>query len=298
MKKVPIIKMFIFVMLGFVLTTCKKSDNSGTATNPNDPGQVAKSNLIAYFPFDGNGKDSITGLTPSTVTSAVKFVPGQKKSCYQGDSLAFMLYNLPSTSKLTMMHGFTISMWLYSPQTPTTFTPVGCFFQLNGTGDPVWGNLSFDEERSNSDSLNLHWQFFDSLAVWNHQHIVYSNPNFPASTWFYLTVAYDSATSDFNIYVKGQKIVYPGTTSPNPRYNNDPKSGGTLLGGLNFHNVTQACIGTWWDLAAGGATVGAANPWMSYVKGKMDELRIYNRALTDAEALTLYQDEVATLSAK
>lgn len=291
-------RMLIIVMLGcMVFPMCKKSSSNTKPVNPNDPGNVATSNLVAYFPFDGNGKDSISGLTPSVMTSAVKFVAGQKNKCYQGDSLAYMLYNLPSTSKLTMMNGFTISMWLNTPQTVTTFAPVGCFFQLDGSADPVWGCLSFDEERSNTDSLNLHWQFFDSLAVWNHQHVVYSNPAFPASTWFYLTACYDSSTSDFNIYVKGEKITYPANAGINPRTNNDPTAGGTNLGDLYFHNVTHLCIGTWIDLAKGGATVGAANPWMSYVKGQMDELRVYNRALTDAEALKLYQEEVETLTA-
>ena len=252
------------------------------------------SNLVAYFPFDGSGIEKITGLTPTKTTSAVSFATGQKGQAYVGDSLAYMLYNLPSTSKLLVMHGFTISCWLYAPEIPTTWAPVGLIFQINGTSDPVWGNFSFSQKEVSADSLNLHWQFFDTLATWNHQHIVYSCPSFPTSTWFYLTASYDSATSMFNIYVKGQKISLPTSTSM--RYNNDPTTGGTALGSLDFHAGTQMVIGTWWDLATGGATVGTANPWMDYFKGKIDELRIYNRALTDAEVSTLYNEEVETMN--
>jgi hypothetical protein len=282
------------VFSGLIFTSCKKSDSGGNTTNPNDPSNVATKNLVAYFPFDGNGNEKITGLTPTTTTSKVKFVTGQKGQAYQGDTLAYMLYTLPSSSKLMNMHAFTVSLWLKSPKIPNAVPPVPTFFQLNGTSDPVWGNFSFGQERSDADSLNLHFQFYKDNVSWNHQHIVYSNPNFPASTWMYLTFSYDSAASKFNIYVKGQKLyLKPDTTN---RYDNDPKSGGQSLGNLSFTGVTQACIGTWWDLATGGATVQAQNAWMGYFKGEMDELRIYNKALTDAEVLTLYQDEVATLN--
>jgi len=295
MKKI-MFKSFLIsgLMVGLIFTSCKKDDNGGSTNNPNDPSNVAKANLVAYFPFDGNGNEQVSGMAPTTTTAKVKFVTGQKGQAYQGDSLAYMLYTLPGTSKLTNLHGFTLSLWVKAPKIPNSVPPVPAFFQLNGTGDPVWGNLSFGQERLDADSLNLHFQFYKDNVTWNHQHIVYSNPSFPAATWMYFTFTYDSLTSKFNIYVKGQKINLPAGTMN--RTDNDPTAGGLPLGSLAFKGITQATIGTWWDLATGGATVQAQNPWMGYFKGQMDELRIYNRALTDAEVTTLYNDEVSTLN--
>lgn len=295
MKKITF-KSFLMagLFVGVIFTSCKKDSGGGTTTDPNDPSNVATANLVAYFPFDGNGTEKISNMTPTTTASAVKFVAGQKGQAYQGDTLAYMLYSLPGTSKLVNMHGFTVSLWIKAPKVPTAVAPVPAFFQLNGTGDPAWGNFSFGQERSNADSLNLHFQFYKDNVTWSHQHIVYSNPSFPAATWMYLTFSYDSLTSKFNIYVKAQKLNLPSGTMN--RTDNDPLTGGMPLGSLAFTGVTQACIGTWLSLATGGAAVQAQNPWMGYFKGQMDELRIYNRALTDAEVLSLYNDEVATMT--
>ncbi|HEY4788333.1 MAG TPA: LamG-like jellyroll fold domain-containing protein [Bacteroidales bacterium] len=284
------------VFSGLIFTSCKKSDSGGNTTNPNDPSNVATKNLVAYFPFDGNGNEKLTGLVPTTTTSKVKFVTGQKGQAYQGDSLAYMLYNLPSTSALTNLRGFTYSCWVKAPQVPTAVAPVPVFFQINGGSDVNWGNFNLTQDRSNADSLNLKLVMYDDNAPsWKTQFIGFSSPSLPASTWMYLTLSYDSASSKFNVYVKGQKIVFKDTMVTN-RYGDAPTSGGLPLGSLAFKNATQATIGTWWDLATGGTTVQQQNPWMGYFKGEMDELRIYNRALTDAEVLTLYQDEVATLN--
>ena len=294
MKKVIFQNLLIVALLGGLLvTSCKKSD-SGGSTDPNDPSNVATKNLVAYFPFDGNGNEKISGMTAATTTAKVTFVTGQKGQAYKGDSLAFMLYNLPNTSKLVNLHGFTFSLWIKAPQVPNAVPPVPVFFQLNGTSDANWGNFTFTQDRSDKDSLAFHFFFYsDNAPAWKPQHIPYSNPSFPAATWMYLTYSYDSITSKFNIYVKGQKLNLPvGATN---RYGNDPNTGGLPLGSLAFKDVTQACIGTWWNLASGGTTV-AQNGWMGYFKGQMDELRIYNRALTDDEVMTLYTEEVATMT--
>ena len=280
------------VLGGLLVSSCKKSDSGGT-TDPNDPSNVATKNLVAYFPFDGNGNEKISGMTAATTTAKVTFVTGQKGQSYKGDSLAFMMYNLPNTSKLVNMHGFTFSLWIKAPQVQNAVPPVPVFFQLNGTSDANWGNFTFTQDRSDKDSLGLHFQFYKENIAWDHQTIQYSNPNLPANTWMYLTFSYDSITSKFNVYVKGQNLNIAARYRD--RYASDPTAGGLPLGSLAFKNVTQACIGTWWNLASGGTTV-AQNGWMGYFKGQMDELRIYNRALTDAEVMTLYTEEVATMT--
>ena len=41
MKKMNLLKVFMFLMFGcIILTACKKSSDNGTTTNPNDPGNV------------------------------------------------------------------------------------------------------------------------------------------------------------------------------------------------------------------------------------------------------------------
>jgi hypothetical protein len=281
------------LLAGVIITSCKKDDNNGGNNNPNDPSNVATANLVAYFPFDGNGNDKVSNMAPITTTAKVKFVTGQKGQAYQGDSLAYMLYTLPGTSKLTSMHGFTFSLWVKAPQVPTAVGPVPAFFQINGGSDSNWGNFNLTQDRSNSDSLNLKLIMYnDNAPSWKLQFVgPISKPSLPANTWMYLTLSYDSATSKFNVYVKGQKQNFPSSLTN--RTGDALENGGLPLGGLNFKNATQAIIGAWWARATGNNTT---DNWMGYFKGQMDELRIYNKALTDAEVLTLYNDEVSTLN--
>ncbi len=296
MKKVIFRSLLIAALISSFIA-CKKDKNNDDNGNTiiNDPANVAKDNLVAYFPFDGDGIEKVNNIAPLTITSQVKFTAGQRGQSYQGDSLAYMIYDLPSTNRITNMRGFTLSLWIKVPKIANAVPPIPVIFQINGTTDPVWGNFAFGQERSDMDSINFHFFFYnDSAAIVKGQHIVYSNPGFPAATWMYLTVSYDSATSKFYIFVKGLRLAIPETIVN--RTGDDPANGGKPLGSLIFNNATQMVVGTWWNLATGGATVQTENPWMGYFKGQMDELRFYNRALTDAEVLTLYNAEVAHLS--
>lgn len=64
------------------------------------------------------------------------------------------------------------------------------------------------------------------------------------------------------------------------------------LGALTFGtDMTKFDIGAWPKLAAGTAT----DSWMVYFPGTLDELRIYNKALTNAEVKALYDAEVSVI---
>src|SRR5665648_128219 len=82
----------MMIMMSSIFTSCKDK------TNPDDgkidPGTIATTNLVAYFPFDGNATESIASLTP-TVETGVTYVAGQCGQAYQGADLAHLLYQLP-----------------------------------------------------------------------------------------------------------------------------------------------------------------------------------------------------------
>ena len=63
------------------------------------------------------------------------------------------------------------------------------------------------------------------------------------------------------------------------------------LGALSFANVSRFIIGGFQQHL--GTPWTAPDPDMLTYTGAMDELRIYNKALTDTEVHTLYQTELS-----
>ncbi len=55
--------------------------------------------------------------------------------------------------------------------------------------------------------------------------------------------------------------------------------------------MTRIRFGAWAQQVAG-------NPegWMTFYRGMVDEFRVYNKALTEAEILALYQAEVTQIN--
>src|SRR5439155_26687862 len=93
------------------------------------------------------------------------------------------------------------------------------------------------------------------------QEVICSSSGLPLNTWSHLTSTYDG--SNLKFYVNGspsQSVPFSGTI----------------------------------DLSTGTLQIGASY-FGEYFKGFIDEVRIYNRALTDAEIQTIYQQAAVTL---
>jgi len=259
-----------------------------------DPSAVASSNLVAYFPFEGNGVDIKGGLMPKQNPNVI-FGKGRRGLAYQGVDNAYFLYDLPVLSKLRTLKAFSISLWLNEPQIPTETDPVPMILQIKNDDDLFWGNLSFLSERmgtysSPSDSLNLKSVFHSQTAYWYNQFINFPNKALQASKWIHLIFEYDNITSTFSVFVNGTKLELPANVAI--RYaDSKPLNGDQpLFGDMNFNKPSQLVIGGW--LTKIVQVPPATDAWMGWFNGIMDELRIYDRALTSSEAKALYDAEV------
>jgi len=95
--------------------------------------------------------------------------------------------------------------------------------------------------------------------------------------WNHIVMTWDGSNSNFKIYQNGVKVSNPewevrGTTGP-----------------LNFFTPTKPLIGAW------GSNLPGATPegWQKPMTGSLDELRVFKKALTDAEISALFQLESA-----
>jgi len=277
----------MMIMMSSMLTSCK--DDNDPDDGKIDPSTIATTNLVAYFPFDGNATESIATLTP-TMQPNVTYVAGRRGQAYQGANMAHLLYTLPAASKMKTLTSFSVAMWLKSPL--VTGDPEITVFEIGKSDDLFWGNLKLGLLRldATADSLNFKAFFLKNGAVWSGQHISYSDPLFPINIWMHLVFQYDQTTSKFMIYKDGVKVI------TNDGVENRWAAGDDVvprpaLGPLAFLNADKLNIGAWRPKSEGGAT----DAWMGWFLGNLDELRVYDKALTATEVKALFDAEVTQI---
>jgi len=276
------------LILAMSLSSCKKDDDNGD-DGKIDPGTIATSNLVAYFPFDGNGTEKIASITPE-VTTGVTYAAGRRGQAYQGADNARLLYTLPANSKMKDLKSFSVAMWIKSPL--VTGDPEQTVFEIGKSDDLFWGNLKLGLLRTSgtSDSLKLKIFFLKDGAVWSGQHIDYSSKVFAINRWMHLVYTYDATTSKFMIYKDGVK-VNTNEGVENRWAAGDDISPRPKLGELKFKNADKINIGAWRPKSEGSAN----DAWMGWFKGNIDELRVYDKGLSATEVKDLYDAEVTQL---
>ena len=264
--------------------SCKKDD-----APPKAP-EVAPENLISRFSFEGEFSESKTG-TVGTGNNA-SFVTGVRGKAYQGSGNSFISFAQTPVG-LSTIQSFTTSMWI---KTNKHSNGVQSIFTLPSTSSYL-GNMivMIDQNTGSSDSMQLKVYFeknVDPAVGWYGQYIDfygdYRLPNMYGN-WRQIAFSYDAATSKFAAYLNGQKLTLEEGMSD--RYTDDPYSGGVALGALSFTNVSRFIIGGYQQHL--GAPWATPDPEMLTYTGALDELRIYNKALSSTEIQTLYQNELA-----
>lgn len=282
------VALFIIMLSVVMMTTSCKKDEPDPNAGKTDPSTIATANLIAYFPFDGNATESIASLTP-TVQTGVTYVAGRRGQAYQGADLAHLLYTLPAASKMKSLKSFSIGLWIKSPL--VTGDPEPIFFQIGKSDDLMWGNLTLALNRLNAtaDSLQFKAFFLKTGVEWSGQNVAFVNKSFIINKWMHMIFEYDAATSKYKIFKDGVQVV---TNTGVEDRKTGPAPAGVPLGDLNFANADKINIGAWRAKTEGTAT----DAWMGWFKGNLDELRVYDKALTNDEVLALYEAEVTQVN--
>ncbi|MEI7503192.1 MAG: hypothetical protein WCJ61_07900 [Paludibacter sp.] len=312
MRKINLFSVIAVTVLfvGVSFTSCKKDE---VVVDPyagkTDPSTIATSNLVAYFSFDTDGVDKIGSLTPSnTATTTVTFTDGRRGKAYQGtaDGLkSGLLYTLPATSKLKSLKTFSFSMWtkMVANTLLTTDAPEQMVFQIDGTGDWVWGNLFFLQHRNWPAATIEKDRDFAEMDCYFWKDDATANKGQRGSGWFlnaaqpqwkHIICTYNNATSEYHAYVNGVQVTaFDGTEYTGvKRWQDAAKT--IPLGDLKFKDAEHLVIGAWSDRLKG--TSLQTDDWASPYKGQLDEFRVYDRALTAAEAKALYDAEVTVIN--
>ena len=304
-KNVKTISAFLFgaVLIGsLIIVSCKKDDDGDGKINPST---IATANLIYYWNFENTPTDQIA--SKGTATGNITYPVGRRGLGFQGALNSYISWDIALTDKIATLHGYTIATWMKAPKV-TVGPPM--IFQI--TGPEFLGALAFLQENAPEnntvDSLELKAFFTKASALdkdgnlgWVGHDWRKSKTEFAADFWFHIAFNYDPATSKAKIYVNGDLLfISTGAYSDEVRYQGDPggignPNGQPLLGNLDLKlnaSGNKGIIGGWANKRFGTAT----DDWMGDYLGMLDELRVYDKALTDAEVAALYEAEVTQIN--
>lgn len=296
MKKV-FLKFFGGAMLIVLFAiSCKKTTD--VALPPiggfNNSGEVGKSDLIAYLPLDGTGEESISKTSPVT-TLSVSFPDGKKSKC-ASFTKGYMAY--PAIAALSAnTSSYSISCWFtaYNNKTDnggsatmlvTLTRPnewAGNFNMMCETGwKPVdndtlvlKGLLVSREGNPAADS----WQDSRNEPSKGGDQAIKLASTSSKETWVHGVITYDATNSNFLIYANGKKVS-------NPEW--EVRTG---VNDLVFNSgLTRLVLGAFGTNVPGNGTVES---WQVPMTGKLDEVRIWKKALSSQEIDALYQLESA-----
>lgn len=284
MKKSVIILSSVSFLLGAWLMACKKEETKLPAIGGfNTADEVAAANLVAYWGFESNTNESKLGLKAAK-EQGVSYVTGIKGKALKLDN-GFVAY--PEIPIAAAIQSASVSSWV---QVENNGAFASVFFSLTRPNE--WaGNFNVMAEtawkKAGIDSLTVKGLLVTKVAgndSWQDSRNEISKGGVQAnkvagSKLFHLVVTYDASNSNFKVYVNGVKVS-------NPEW--EVRGGGTL-GPLVFASPTRPIIGAFGTVADGTAT----EAWQKPLIGQVDELRVYSKALSDAEIAALYQLELA-----
>ncbi len=217
-----------------------------------------KDGLAAYYPFNGNANDESGnenhGVLEGPVLTSDRF--GNNNSAYDFDGTDdYILVSASNTINNIWDNGGSISFWVYLDN----ITDWDRFFAKDKSDD-MGGQYWSIHLHDVGNYLQLEDHFSDYKGEWYTGNYI---PN--TGEWIHMVVAYDSDTTsnDVIFYINGKKENTIRRRTPNGTRPDDSLR----------------------DLFIGGDN---SEIYEHFFDGKMDDIRIYNRILSDDEVQTLF----------
>lgn len=274
------------------LESCSKKSSSGP-TGPTPIGGFVSSDsvepqaLVAYWPMDGDVNDHKGGITGTGVN--VSYATGVRGQAYQGSATSYASFT--PNAALQGLHSFSVTLWYWQPAQPVrtpSNDPQGLFFLADANSNP---DIIIENEPYapvSGDSVQIHaGLYFPAATQWNG----FTMNTFDTAAigkWVHFAMTYDGASSTYVVYQDGQPMMNQsayGTSTSTILL--DGPSGSSPQGNVNWSTAepTVGTIGTWAPGTYGvSPTLGSNGNW----QGKIDEIRVYNIAITQKDVAGLF----------
>ncbi len=253
MKKV----LFILILSMLFLSALYADRSIGYAISEpvsiNTIGASLINGLVAYYPFNGNANDESGNENHGDVNGAILSLDRFENinSAYEFNGSSDFI-EVDNDLSLNINSSFSISLWFKPGE-------LNRYQRLIGKGTSVDGSISnWSITYEENNSLAFFWE-----SANDDDHLIYSNTIINDSNFHNITVYIDVDLDKYAIYIDGvfDKMQ---TTSDIPASNNDPLYIGVRRTQTSFER---------------------------YFNGVIDDIRIFDRVLTESEIIQLYQAE-------
>lgn len=274
-------------------------------------GFFAPTGMVAYWNFDGDAKDQV-GSYDANAEVDITYVSSRKEAA--GTAASFngttSIIEVPNADQLIKTNNFTISFWVKTNSADKTsghfVLGLGAFYGIqfeifggyDGAKFAIQYNMSdtasaaedmwFPSEATYADNGGWQgWDFAKSVSADDMIAMLKDN-------WLHVVYTYDAAERAGKLYYNGEKMksfdfdLWP---------DGDAKR---VISGLTYAGVEpdvvndlafgfiQSRAGTMWDTETWG---GYDFPEANHFKGLLDDIRIFNKALSQAEVELMYDSE-------
>lgn len=233
--------------------------------------------LVAHWTFDGNINESVQGMVTTEEEKPIKYVDGVfgKAASFNGKDMYLRVKNCEELELDTKTNGdvlvdcgqaITISFWINCPDLECKnmcIVDKGYWAGWNKEDDIYWADpymVSVDD--SNDISFEITSEYVNNNAGINLSESKRVSKGFQGNEWQLITVTYDGRTVK---YYCDNELYAQANYTDGYVFNNDD----LFIGARSRDNICD------------------------YLKGSLDDLRIYKRALSYNEVNTLYQNGVA-----
>ncbi len=272
----------VILAMGLSIVGCQKLDRPELGDFPLDPDPPPYTDLKTEFKFEESADDNGENQLVATEVKNVTYVDGvDGKAAKFGDG-GYILYKAdnevvyPNEFKafpddtLSNLGSFTLAFWMNGVG-PVVGGAQGLFAISNSA--EFWGNLELfleNNDAGNEAFLKVH-MFNAGVASGNGEE--WNEVKIPGALgkWTHIAVVYDEKTSKLNVYSDGVAVIA------------DKVLGGGSYGQVKFNNFNGMVVGTYQFQTTPTLTNHGPESWAKSFNGAMDQLRIYDRALSQSE---------------
>ena len=275
-------------------------------------GFFAPTGMVAHWNFEDNADDQI-GDYDASAEIDVTYTDGRKTTA--GKAATFngttSIIEIPNGDQLMNTHDFTLSFWVKAEESGKGHFIIGLAafygFQFELGSDFKWFKMPVQfeyEDGTTGTGGDLSYNgdgLTNESGGWRGTVLNQENTALDASlknTWAHIAYVYNSETKermmflngelvikqDYDLWIDDEGVPYKESTTVGLKY------GGTapeVVNELAFGFI-QSRAGTLWDTEAWG---GYAIPGANHFQGQLDDVRIFNKAVSEAEMLLMYNSE-------
>lgn len=265
--------------MGISVLSCQKLDRPALGEFERDPDPPPYSELKSQLTFEDNGDDGGENGLSLTEAKDVTYVAGVSGKAVKFGNQGYLLYKAigdtvvwPNNFKgvpadtLQNLGSFTLAFWM-NGTSPVT-NAQGLFSISNK--NQFWGSLDLFLEgfATGEDSAFLKIHMFNAnMPDGNGEE--WSEVKIPEALdrWTHIALTYDAKTSKFIVYANGASVI-------------DKSLGAGAYGKIKYKDFNGMVIGNHQFQTTPSLTNHGPEGWASAFNGAIDNLRIYNLALT------------------